>query len=918
MNDTYSENVKRWGLFEPQAEALLKNVQADLETSPRTEEDTRSWFEQQDLHDRTIFYIYGVGVGELFPLIDEWLEKNPLSHAIFLEPDPSKIKSLLEREVGTKILNHPRMMLRHANDKTLFHMATLFVLKPYVFGVWDNSDPARMEMAKARVDFLTSQRLGIITEYGSHGRVFLANYFANLSDLPHAYLAEKLFGKFQGVPAIICGAGPSLAKNVEMLKSLGDRALIFAGGTAMNALNAFGFNPHFGVGIDPNYEQFTRLIMNQAFEVPYFYKPRFLNKALETVHGDHVAITGSSGYDIGKWIDEKLGLETPNVEEGHNVINLSTALATLLGCNPIIFVGLDLAYTDMQSYSSGVVNHPLHNLRDQFHTKTHQEELVRKDDIYGKATLTLWKWIAESVWYSNFAYKHKDILFVNATEGGIGFEGIPNVPLAQVAATLLINHYDLKGRVEQAIQMAQMPQKVDEKAIQGILNDLYNNLQVSIKFCSRVIDSFDEVEKQIKADEEPPIGLLNEKGMEALLELEQQPAYDALLKMYNTVFRDIFLYQFEKIDRDALSKPEKEINLEKVALYRNRIKYVREGGKAVLRILEDERSKALQTSAKLEIPPQNPPKDTQIPDNLEDYSVFYGEQGNVISLTSYAKNGLKEGVAKTFYNSGILHSLIFYQNGVLQGRQEYYYPTGILKSVLNYHQGLLSGDILLYYPTGSLKRELHFAEGKRHGIERLWNYNGTLIVEAEFNQNKACGIARRWYDNGILAQEVIFKEDESLPEYAEWTESGEKKIRTTPYKYDYFDQVALQTGSLTHAMEQMLNQVNAVVPAVETTEKKEDLELRKDIEAVKAELKKMHKAGQQLMFETGLDPSNPDEAIWKSPETRKDVEGQIEKLTEMMSGELSSIQNSLLKTVELLTKKLENIEKKPPETPPEK
>lgn len=918
MSDFYQENARRWSAFEPAGEQLLEKVKLAPETPPRSEDEVRDWFQKLEIGDRTVLYILGIGAGETFPVIKEWLAQNSHSNAVYLEPQLSKIKTFLTTERAKELLAHPQVMLRHVNDMSTFHMASLFVLKPYMFTIWQEENPMVAETTKARIDFLSSQRSGLISEYSGHGRVFLNNYCLNLLDLPEAYLMEKLFDKFQGIPAIICGAGPSLAKNIDVLKTLGDRALIFAGATAMNALNAFNFNPHFGVGIDPNPTQYTRLIMNQAFEVPYIYKQRFLNLALETVHGDHLAITATSGYDIGKWVDKKLNLDYVGVDEGHNVVNFSTALAQKMGCNPIIFVGLDLAYTEMHSYSPGVINHPLHNLREQFHTKSHSDELVRKADIYGNPTLTLWKWIAESIWYSKLAQKHPDNLFINATEGGIGFDGIPNMPLAKVAETLLIPKHDLHGRVEQAIQQAQMAPNVTLKNVQALLDQLTDSLQKSIPICTTILESFDAAEKKIKKGEEPPPGLLDEQGLEALVELEQQDAYEALFNMFNKVFREIFLYQFEKLDRDASTASQEELNKEKVRLYRNRIKYVREGGKAVLKILEQARKKGLQKLQKIDTSPQKIAPDSEIPPNLKDYSVFYGDKGNVISVTKYGPDGSKDGLCKTYYASGELHSHLNYRQGLFEGKQLYYYRNGNLKTILHYQNGCLHGEVLLYFPSGGIKRQLNFVDGKRQGIERIWNVHGLLVVEVEFNLDKACGVARRWYENGILAQEVVFHEDGTPPDYSEWSEQGVKKSLKSPFRHDYFDQVALHTGALTYAMEHILNQVNSVVPAVEATEHKADPELRADIQKVKDEIAKMHEAGKKLLFETGLDPSNPDEAIWKTPEARKDIEGQIDKLTEMMVGEIGAIQASLAKAVDILRKKLETSQKIEPPPPPDK
>ncbi len=88
----------------------------------------------------------------------------------------------------------------------------------------------------------------------------------------------------------------------------------------MNALNTVGVLPHFGVGIDPNPAQYSRIIMNQAFETPFFYRNRMYYKALDLVHGERLFSTGSGGHDIGHWFEEKLGIAGRDLSEGYNVL----------------------------------------------------------------------------------------------------------------------------------------------------------------------------------------------------------------------------------------------------------------------------------------------------------------------------------------------------------------------------------------------------------------------------------------------------------------------------------------------------------------------------------------------------------------------------------------------------------------------
>ena len=187
--------------------------------------------------------------------------------------------------------------------------------------------------------------------------------------------------------------------------------MIIAGGSAINALNSYDFFPHFTAGIDPNPSQLMRMLANNAYETPFFYRNRIFTEALELNSGSKIYITGSGGYDLHKWIEKKLGVtEDEPIDEGYNIINFSVSIARKLGCNPIILCGMDLAYTNNQSYINGMKFHPLHNFKKSFLTKNATDEVIGFKDINGNQTTTLWKWVNEATWYSNFAEQNKNTL----------------------------------------------------------------------------------------------------------------------------------------------------------------------------------------------------------------------------------------------------------------------------------------------------------------------------------------------------------------------------------------------------------------------------------------------------------------------------------------------------------------------------
>ena len=132
--------------------------------------------------------------------------------------------------------------------------------------------------------------------------------------LPHAYNGNGLFECFKDVPAIICGAGPSLDKNIDLLARLKDKALIFAGSTALNALIGKKILPHFGAAIDPHIHQYSRVAAAEPFPYPFFYRNRLYHEALLAISGPRLYLTGDGGYATGNWFEKMLDIEGEDLE----------------------------------------------------------------------------------------------------------------------------------------------------------------------------------------------------------------------------------------------------------------------------------------------------------------------------------------------------------------------------------------------------------------------------------------------------------------------------------------------------------------------------------------------------------------------------------------------------------------------------
>lgn len=971
--ERFETNLARWALFCPVAAKALKSDLADGSVSGGLDEESQlshfqsatdedlsheaeEWVQEVDLQGCEVLYIYGVGFGHLFESLKEWLS-NPNHFLVFIEDDLSIIAALLKSERGSQMMAHPQVWLHYldASHSRLSSLTNLFaVQKPHVdaLPLYKKLRAEKFRQLKVEITFIVNLQRNHLSEYQSFGKQFFTNYFNNLFAWPSAYLGDGLIGKFPSVPAIICGAGPSLAKNIDLLAKLKDKALIFAGGTAMNALNANGTMPHFGVGIDPNSEQLTRIIMNKAYDVPFFYRSRMYHGALDLVSGDRLYISGNAGYDLADYFDKEIGIVPTDVEEGCNVINMSLSIAEKMGCNPIILVGVDLAYSDDQSYAPGILNHPIHVGKKLFRTKEQSEELILQPDINGKPIYTLWKWVSESLWFSDYASRFPHLKVINATEGGIGFSDIPNRTLASVADEFLTHQQDLQGRVFSEIQNHPMPAIATTAFVMEKVETFARSLATCISIIKNAL--------QQPVDGYAQVSNHNNSEKVAEPSLHEELAYRYLLKKFDEAFDSSHERERWRLDNDGLSAEEREKRRKNLDM--RRLHYACQAGLVVQQIIEWVLQKhraqpqgvpAGAAGAKAEVQDAegtfysfeagkftliDPEFDLHhieefIPDvfnkeqevdalsgavkcqcfrrggKLHGPSSFYGPQGQLL-MRSWYIDGALEGKALQYYPSGILRAIQRFRRGVRHGKQESYYENGFLRSLLHFKNGSLHGEVMLVHDNGVQARTLTFIEGKRNGVECIWNREGLLTIEAHFKNDLPIDKAFVWHDNGTLAQEITYGPMNEVVEAKRWKQDGAAIEKNQWEHFDYFENIAAQTGVLADSLSNIVKKMGGLLPA-EVAEvpifEKEFLELNKEL----VNLQSLH---EKMMYESGADQKNQQEAIWKTPSLQRELQMKLDAMTEQMHGEIAKLQESLHATVEELLQKQKAHEDPPPES----
>lgn len=254
--------------------------------------------------------------------------------------------------------------------------------------------------------------------YFSH--IAVENVLANLKYIKESNYITELMGKIpEEVPAIIVAAGPSLDKNIELLREAYGKAFIIAVDTAVKILEDRGIPYDCMVTVDP------------AKPARYFTDyPKCQEKPLLCVMDSPKEILsfhkGRKIWMEGNFYLEGLyrvyGMMFPKHNPGGSVATAGFMLAKNLGLKNIVLIGQDLAYEGDRTHAGSEIGH----IRNEESTK----QMV--EGINGGKVMTRGDWIMYLKWFEEMIKDNPDLNVVDATEGGALIHGSKVMTLAEV------------------------------------------------------------------------------------------------------------------------------------------------------------------------------------------------------------------------------------------------------------------------------------------------------------------------------------------------------------------------------------------------------------------------------------------------------------------------------------------------------
>tara|TARA_X000000950_G_scaffold119717_1_gene150013 strand:+ start:1967 stop:4033 length:2067 start_codon:yes stop_codon:yes gene_type:complete len=284
----------------------------------------------------------------------------------------------------------------------------------------------------------TQGRVASWHRFNTLNRADSVNVLENLNNLVRYRQTSELHGKFDGIPGVIVSPGPSLKKNLEVLKKLKGKAIIICVLRVLGTLLQNGIEPDMVIQADPydlkdmvserNGQKTT--LWEEWIERNDFSKVKaFINTMYASPNIFEVPVRNVFWMNPSIPVNEVLPLDIFDYQRvGGSVAHAAFDILVELGCSSIVLVGQDLAYSESNEvYAEGSNTHArdskTNNLKfgEEIDVEGHDGKPIKTNNVFLDFA-RLFTFFAEGL-------KGSGVRLYNCSEGGLFLEGFEHCKL---------------------------------------------------------------------------------------------------------------------------------------------------------------------------------------------------------------------------------------------------------------------------------------------------------------------------------------------------------------------------------------------------------------------------------------------------------------------------------------------------------
>ncbi|MGR3317850.1 MAG: 6-hydroxymethylpterin diphosphokinase MptE-like protein [Candidatus Anammoxibacter sp.] len=356
---------------------------------------------------------------------------------------------------------------------------------------------------------------------------FINTFLLNIPSILANPGVNKLKNIFRERPAIIVSAGPSIDKNLHLLRKAKGKAVIIAVDAVVPTLLPCGIVPDIIVGIDPVESNMVMFKDNPLLnKVPFVCMAQYASEIVQLYPGP-LFVSNVENNIVYKWL--KRFLEDKGDIEcfGGSVAHFAFSVAEFMGCGVIAFTGQDLSYNDYV-YSKGYSDAMNVGMADHANS-------VQTQNIFGETVNTNGSFLAFKITFENKIKKFKGKV-INATEDGLPIDGAISMRFID-----FIDEYcgSLSG-IDTFSILSGFSNDIDNYKLDGILNDLiagketFNDIRRTSQGILGCIENVKKLIKYGKQESKRFRNILN--NLDVLVEKAKHPLFSILQSYHLELF----------------------------------------------------------------------------------------------------------------------------------------------------------------------------------------------------------------------------------------------------------------------------------------------------------------------------------------------------------------------------------------------
>lgn len=291
---------------------------------------------------RDLYIVGGIGLGYLPESVVSHYDNKPI---VIYEPSAELFYEVLQhRDISALIRNcNIYLLIGHSPESIKDYLIPAKIRSIGYFPLTNRIKEDKvifMELEKSIKLYLSRLTINKNT-LQKFGELWVKNQCKNLPIMGYRGDISDIFGKFQGIPAVIIAAGPSLELLMPYLDRVRERCLLLCVDTALKSILEEGIEPDIVMSIDAQYWN-ARHLEGIKCKKTILIADSSIQPAAIRAFDNRVYFTHST-FPLGLYF-EKERAPFPKIASGGSVSTNIWDFTQKLGCSEVYFIGQDLGY----------------------------------------------------------------------------------------------------------------------------------------------------------------------------------------------------------------------------------------------------------------------------------------------------------------------------------------------------------------------------------------------------------------------------------------------------------------------------------------------------------------------------------------------------------------------------------------------